>query len=69
MIKAILTYFDLSTEALHEGAPINELLSLPVRERIGRFKYCAENDIDKEYDAIILQLKSEIASSMKGGED
>jgi len=69
MIKAILTYFDLSTEALNEGAPINELLSLPVRERIGRFKYCKESEIDKEYDAIILQLKSEIASSMKGGEN
>lgn len=69
MIKAILTYFDLSTEALSEGAPINELLSLPVRERIGRFKYCAEDSIDREYDAIILQLKSEIAASQKGGED
>ncbi len=69
MIKAILTYFDLSTEALNDGAPINELLSLPVRERIGRFKYCAEDSADREYDAIILQLKSEIASSQKGGED
>ena len=69
MIKAILSYFDLATEALNEGAPINELLSLPVRERIGRFKYCDENTAEKEYEAIILQLKSEIASSKKGGED
>jgi V/A-type H+-transporting ATPase subunit A len=69
MIKAILTYFDLSTEALNTGAPINELLSLPVRERIGRFKYCSEDDADREYDTIVLQLKSEIADVQKGGED
>ena len=69
MIKAILTYFDLATEALNDGAPVNELLSLPVRERIGRFKYTAESEADREYDAIILQLKSEIAASQKGGED
>ncbi|MCR4563522.1 MAG: V-type ATP synthase subunit A [Clostridiales bacterium] len=69
MIKAILTYFDLATEALNEGAPINELLSLPVRERIGRFKYCAEDSADREYEAIVLQLKSEISAAQKGGED
>jgi len=69
MIKAILTYFDLSVAALNEGAAVNDLLSLNVRERIGRFKYCAEKDADREYEAIILELKSEIASVSKGGED
>jgi V/A-type H+-transporting ATPase subunit A len=69
MIKAILSYFDLATEALNEGSPVNELLTLDVRERIGRFKYCAEDSIDREYEAIILQLQSEIADAKKGGED
>ena len=69
MIKAIFAYYDMATEALNEGTPINDLLSLPVRERIGRFKYCTEDTIDKEYEAIVLQLKSEIAAAVKGGED
>ena len=69
MIKAILAFYDMSVEALGGGAPINELLTLPVRERIGRFKYCPEDEIKKEYDSILIQLQSDINNSLKGGED
>jgi V/A-type H+-transporting ATPase subunit A len=69
MIKAILSYYDMSVEVLSNGAAVNELLTLPVRERIGRFKYCAESDVENEYNSILVQLQSEINNALKGGED
>lgn len=49
MINLILAYYDLCYKALREGADIEKLAALPVRERIGRFKYCKEQDIEEEY--------------------
>ncbi len=69
MLKAIMAYYDVAVNGLKNGAAVNELISLPVRERIGRFKYCAEADIEKEFDAITLQLQSEVNSACERGED
>ena len=41
------------------------LVSLPVRERIGRFKYVREEDIDTEYDEILKQLHKELNAQLK----
>ena len=69
MIKAIMSYYELATAGLEGGASVNELLSLPVRERIGRYKYCTEDMIDGEFDSILAELKSEIDSACERGED
>lgn len=65
MMKAILAYFDLGNEVLEQNAPIDTLVSLPVRERIGRFKYVKEEDIDTEYDEILKQLHKELNAQLK----
>ena len=69
MLKAIMSYYEKASEALENGASVNSLIALPVRERIGRFKYCQEADIEKEFDAIEVQLQSEINSACERGED
>ena len=65
MMKAILAYFDLCSETLNQNAPIDVLVSLPVRERIGRFKYVKEEDIDTEYEEILKQLHKELNAQLK----
>ena len=65
MMKAILAYFDLCSETLNQNAPIDVLVSLPVRERIGRFKYVKEDDIDTEYEEILKQLHKELNAQLK----
>jgi V/A-type H+-transporting ATPase subunit A len=62
MMKLVLAYYDKCVDALKTGASINKLVSLPVRERIGRIKYVHENAVDAEYDSIIAQLSEEIAA-------
>ncbi len=69
MLKAIMAYYDAAVEGLKNGASVDELIALPVRERIGRFKYCSEQEIEKEFDAITLQLQSEVNGACERGED
>ncbi len=69
MLKAIMAYYDAAVNGLKNGASVNDLIALDVRERIGRFKYCEEKEIEKEYGAIMLQLQSEVNSACERGED
>lgn len=61
MIKLVLAFYHESKKAMEEGALIQGLLKMPVRERIGRFKYITEDKIEEEYQATLDQLAKEIA--------
>lgn len=64
MMCLVMEYFDAATDALKEGAEIDKLISLPSREKIGRFKYIENDKIDAEYEEILKQMNREIAESM-----
>lgn len=59
MIKLILAFHDEACAASEKGADVEELSNLPVREKIGRFKYIPESEIDEEYK----KLRREISNS------
>ena len=69
MMKLVLAYYDAAEAALDEGAKANDLVALPVREAIGRFKYVAEDEIDAKYNEIIETLKSQIKDAIARKED
>ena len=60
MMSLILEYYDCAVSALDNGADIEKLISVPVREAIGRFKYIHEDNIEEEYTKISLDIKNEI---------
>ncbi len=64
MMDLVLDYYDLAKEALSKGAEICDLEALPVRERIGRFKYTPQDEIKAEYDNILKTLGAEISRTM-----
>ncbi|MGN1113068.1 MAG: hypothetical protein ACI4RP_07680, partial [Acutalibacteraceae bacterium] len=65
----ILAYYDLALDALKQGAEVNALVSLPVREQIGRYKYTVSEKVDEEYKAILETLEQQINEQIdKGGE-
>ncbi|MCI8861016.1 MAG: V-type ATP synthase subunit A [Lachnospiraceae bacterium] len=68
MMKLVLKFYEEGVEALNKGADVNGLIKMEVRERIGRFKYTLNDDIQKEYDAITKELAAEIANLL-GKED
>ena len=59
MMRLILGFYDVCMNALNKGADVEALVALPVRERIGRFKYVALDEMENEYEAIMQQLSSE----------
>ena len=64
MMQLVIAYFDRANEALKAGADIEKLADLPVRERIGRFKYIAEDTVDDEYERILGQMDAELRQSL-----
>ncbi|MGN1138849.1 MAG: V-type ATP synthase subunit A [Ruminococcus sp.] len=69
MMRSILSYYDKAIEALNKGADIEMLVNLPVRERIGRYKYVEESKIDAEFQTIQSQLDSNIKDVLERSED
>ena len=61
MMKLVLAYYDQCAEALEQGAGIEELVSLPVREQIGRFKYIEGDGIRAGYEQILKTLAGELS--------
>ena len=61
ILKLIYDFHRLSLDALDKDADFNEIINLPVREKIGRAKYIPEKDI-KDLDAI----GKEITDALKG---
>ncbi len=69
MMRAILLCYDKSLEALQAGADINLLVGMLVRERIGRFKYESENQIDQEFESIKAIMDKELKDVLERSED
>lgn len=59
LMDLVLKFYDISSENL-DKVSIDDLVRLPVRERIGRFKYVKNEMVKKEYEEILDQLKKEI---------
>jgi V/A-type H+-transporting ATPase subunit A len=51
-------------DGLEKGADFNALISLPVRETIGRFKYIEEEEIDCSFDTVLEELTNSIQELM-----
>jgi len=60
LIKLVLHYYDEAVSALEKGADIEKLVSLPVREQIGRYKYVPAESIKYEYNHILDEIAGQI---------
>ena len=69
MMELILAFYDKSAEGLDKGAAIEKIVSMPSRERIGRFKYTPENKINSEYTEILAELDSDVDRAVKTSDE
>jgi len=60
MLKVIMTFHSASLEALSKNVDIEDIIELPVRERISRAKYIEERNI-ADFDDIEADIKKQIA--------
>ena len=69
MMKLVTEFYDESLDALGKGANIEDIVKLPVRESIGRFKYIHEDNIDDEYAAVSAALKKQLKNAVDSKEE
>ena len=69
MMQLVIGYYDACAEALNAGVSVNELVKLPIREQIGRYKYTENENIDSEYEKITAELARQIADLAAKKED
>ncbi|SDM60998.1 V/A-type H+-transporting ATPase subunit A [Acetanaerobacterium elongatum] len=61
MMKLILEFYDVSSQTLADGVLIDKLISLPVHERIGRFKYTPYDRVKAEYDEVVREIHTQVS--------
>ena len=69
MMLLILAFYDQSAAALKGGASIEQIVAMPSRERIGRYKYVSEDKRDEEYQNILNELAGDIENALKAKEE
>ena len=69
MMELILDYYRKAGAALNQGASIDRLVSLPVRENIGRFKYVDETEVEEMFKKTEELLNSQLREELARKED
>lgn len=69
MLMLIIEFYEKSLEALNSGVNVEKLISLPVREQIGRFKYTEPDDVQANYEKVSAQLSRELDEAKQTKED
>ncbi|MGI6177797.1 MAG: V-type ATP synthase subunit A [Eubacterium sp.] len=69
MMKLVMSFYEKASAALDKGASVSALISMPVREAIGRFKYTPEENVKSEAERVSKELDDEIAGILAAKED
>ena len=65
MMILVNAFYGRASEALTQGADLRKLISMPVREQIGRFKYVREDALDEEFGKTDEELSVQIANAFE----
>lgn len=67
MMRLILEFDSLGRDQLDKNVDIEDIIELPIREKIGRAKYIPESDI-AQFDEIFKEMKKEMLALSNEGE-
>ena len=68
MMKLIMEFYEKCISVLAPDISVDSIITLPVREKIGRFKYIPETEIDERYAEIKNDIHSELKELTERGE-
>ena len=69
MMRLVVGFNEKANACLAEGGDIEKIVSMPVREDIGRFKYVEEANVEAEYDEICAMLDEQLAAAKEREDD
>ena len=64
MMRLVMSFYEKAKAALEKGANVEDLIAMPSREPIGRFKYIPEDKIEDEFTRINDLLDGEVAEAL-----
>ena len=64
MMRLVMSFYEKAKVALEKGANVEDLIAMPSREPIGRFKYTPEDKIEDEFTRINDLLDGEVAEAL-----
>ena len=64
MMRLVMSFYEKAKAALERGANVEDLIAMPSREPIGRFKYTPEDKIEDEFTRINDLLDGEVAEAL-----
>lgn len=64
MMRLVMSFYEKAKAALEKGANVENLIAMPSREPIGRFKYTPEDKIEDEFTRINDLLDGEVAEAL-----
>ena len=64
MMRLVMSFYEKAKAALEKGANVENLIAMPSRESIGRFKYTPEDKIEDEFTRINDLLDGEVAEAL-----
>lgn len=64
MMRLVMSFYEKAKTALEKGANVEDLIAMPSREPIGRFKYTPEDKIEDEFTRINDLLDREVAEAL-----
>ena len=64
MMRLVMSFYEKAKAALEKGANVEDLIAMPSREPIGRFKYTLEDKIEDEFTRINDLLDREVAEAL-----
>lgn len=69
MLKLVIAFNDQAQDAVKNGANVNKLIGMAVREKIGRYKYSSPDKAKDEYEKILTELANEVSEVSSEKED
>ncbi|HHV08964.1 MAG TPA: V-type ATP synthase subunit A [Clostridiales bacterium] len=60
MMELVIHFYDMALGYLEKGASIEDIVKMPIREKIGRFKYIEQAKVDQEFEEILRSLNIEL---------
>ncbi len=60
MLRLIMSFYYKAQDAVRAGAEIDDIFSIPVRERIGRAKFVPEDKVSQVYDEMEKDLDAQM---------
>ena len=68
MLKLILEFYDMAQAALKEGAPIDSIAGMKIKDSLARMKEHSNDTFEQHYEELKKNMTTEFSQIKSGGD-